>query len=130
MKPSNWTFYVLLLSHSVNIIISMGFFLFHLHVWIKKLLTYSDKQMKILCNFNFFFNEGYWSVEHISFSGQILEHSVVKKKYLHVPHVGHQCGKTVYLKDIWQIKNYNDLGLNVFYQSAIKNNLFIQFYRA
>lgn len=120
MKPSNWTFYVLLLSHSVNIIISMGFFLFHLHVWIKKLLTYSDKQMKILCNFNFFFNEGYWSVEHISFSGQILEHSVVKKKYLHVPHVGHQCGKTVYLKDTWQIKNYNDLGLNVFYQSAIK----------
>lgn len=45
---------------------------------------------------------------------------MVKKKYLHVPHVGHQCGKTVYLKDIWQIKNYNDLGLNVFYQSAIK----------
>lgn len=130
MKPSNWTFYVLLLSQSVNIIISMGFFLFHLHVWIKKLLTYSDKQMKILCNFNFFFNEGYWSVEHISFSGQILEHSVVNKKYLHVPLFGHQCGKTVYLKDIWQIKNYNDLGLNVFYQSAIKNNLFIQFYRA
>lgn len=120
MKPSNWTFYVLLLSHSVNIIISMGLFSVTYMYELKSCWLTVTNKWKYYVILIFFFNEGYWSVEHISFSGQILEHSVVKKKYLHVPYVGHQCSTTVYLKDIWQIKNYNDLGLNVFYQSAIK----------
>lgn len=75
--------------------------------------------MKILCNFYFFLRRLLKCRAHFIFRTNIRAFGG-KKKYLHVPHVGHQCGKTVYLKDIWQIKNYNDLGLNVFYQSAIK----------
>lgn len=39
----------------------------------------------------------------------------LKKKYLRVPHIGHQYDTTVYLTDIWQKKKNIIKGQNVFY---------------